>query len=278
VLIDLFLRTAAAPAFVVAVLFLLFGHAPEPWRARIQALIFAGGFWVGCYLLTGYPPFPPHGGAPSLVWVAVWFAGYSWVAPRGAAIRYLMRGIWVAGGVIIAIWSLRENILTSGLLSRNILAFVFLGWGMWSLLERSVKASHVLTPIALSVVSLTAASILFVLQGSILMSQMLTTLAVITGALAIIAWLWPARLSLHALFPFLGGLFGVFLVTGYIFLDANPYLVMSMAIPFLVLGFKNAFGFKASSAFADAATSIVIAAVPLGIILYKTFLASGPLY
>jgi hypothetical protein len=278
VLVEIFLKTAAAPAILVAVLFFLFGTAPEPWRARVQSLLLAFGFCIGCYLLTGFPPWPPTGGAASLVWVALWFALFPWVAPHGSGVRYILRGAWVFIGTAIAIWSLREPIMASQVSSRNVLALMCLTWAIWSILERTAKSSHILTPISMAMLSYTACSLLFVLKGSILMSNMVTTMAVITGGVAAISWIFPTRISLHALFPFLSGFLGVCLITAYIFLEIEVWSLVEMAIPFFVLLLKDLFKRHSSSAFAEAVVCLAIAMIPLGFILYRTFQTAGPLY
>jgi len=277
VLIEMFLKTAAAPAVAVALLFFFFGKAPEPWRSRIQGIILAGGFILSACLLSGIPAWPPESGVASLIWVAIWFALYSWI-PANAIARYLFRGTWIIVGIAMVVWQLRVEILNSQMQCRNILALVCVGWGMWSALERSVRLSHALTPIAMGMVTFTAASILFLFKGSLLMSQMLTSLAVITGGLAVLAWLFPKRVSLHSVFPFLSGFMAIFLVTGYVFLEIDPWLLVSLAIPFLALLAKDLFSWASKSALTDAFVMLIIAAIPMGYVLYKVSLTSGPLY
>ena len=276
-LIEMFLKTAAAPAVAVALLFFFFGKAPEPWRSRIQGIILAGGFILSACLLSGIPAWPPESGVASLIWVAIWFALYSWI-PANAIARYLFRGTWIIVGIAMVVWQLRVEILNSQMQCRNILALVCVGWGMWSALERSVRLSHALTPIAMGMVTFTAASILFLFKGSLLMSQMLTSLAVITGGLAVLAWLFPKRVSLHSVFPFLSGFMAIFLVTGYVFLEIDPWLLVSLAIPFLGLLAKDLFSWASKSALTDAFVMLIIAAIPMGYVLYKVSLTSGPLY
>lgn len=277
-IIEMFLKTAAAPAVVVALLFFFFGSAPEPWRSRIQGLIFAAGFVLSYCLLTGRPAWPPEGGAASLIWVAVWFSLFSWVTPPQSRLRSLFRGTFIIVGIAIAVWPLRIEILNSEMHCRNILALLCVGWGMWSALERSIRISHALTPVAMGMVTFTAASILFLFKSSLLMSQMLTALAVMTGGVAVIAWLFPRRLSLHAVFPFLSGFMAVFLVTGYVFLEINPWLLVAMSIPFLALLAKDLVSWASTSALTDALVMLVLAAIPLMYILYQVSLTSGPLY
>lgn len=277
-LAEIFLKSAAMPAALVAVLFFLFGKAPEPWRARMQGFAIFLGFAIGCYMLTGFPPWPPTGGASSLVWVALWFAIFPWVVPQNSALRYGLRGVWVVVGVSISIWTLKDALLANRAHTQNVLALMLVGWATWSILERSVKSSHLLTPIALACLASTATSLLFVFKASALMSQMMTVFAVVTGGLAAIAWLFPSRISLHAVFPFLSGFFGVCLATGYVFLDINPWLLFAMAIPFAVLLFKDIARKRSGSALIEALISLVIAAIPLSWILYDVYKTAGPLY
>jgi hypothetical protein len=274
----MFLKTAAAPAVVVTILFLLFGSAPEPWRSRTQSLILAAGFIMACYLLNGMPAWPPDGGAPSLIYVALWFALYPWVVPSSSGWRFGFRGVWIIVGAAIVLWNLRVSILNSELHCRNILALVCIGWGMWSSLERSIRISHALTPVVMGMVTFTCASVLYLFKSSLLMSQMLTSLAVISGGIAILAWLFPRRLSLHAVFPFLSGFMAVILITGYVFLDIDPWLLASLAIPFLALLVKDLFSWASTSALTDALVMLVLAAIPMSYILWKVSLTSGPLY
>lgn len=280
-IVEMFLKTAAAPAIAVAILIFLFGGAPEPWRARVQSLILALGFCAACYLLEGFPPWPPQGGAASLTFVALWFAFFNWVAPPGSLARYMLRGFWIVCGTAIACWSLAVQIINSPMQSRNVLALVCLSWGMWSSVERTSRQSgkaHAVTPVTVAMVSMTAASLLFVFKGSLLMSQMLTAMAVLTGALGALAWLVPSRLSVHAIYPLLAGMFGVFLICGFIFLEIDPWLLISMAIPFGVLLFKDLFRLQAASPFTDAFVTLMVSALPLSLILFHVFQTSGPLY
>ncbi len=277
-MVEMFLKTAAAPAVAVTVFCFLFGSAPEPWRSRVQALLFAAGFAGACYLLNGFPPWPPTGGAPSLVYAAFWFALFSWVAPPGSVARYLLRGIWIVVGAVFAVWSLRMNILKSPLQSRNVLALLLLAWGMWSILERSQRGSHPVTALAAGMLSFVAASFLFLFNASLLMCQMMVCLAVMTGGMCVLAWLFPRRLSLHAIFPFIAGLFGVFLISGYIYLDINPWLLIEMAIPFFILLLKDLINQKSKSPLAEAVLTVLAGALPLGYILMNVYKTSGPLY
>jgi hypothetical protein len=274
----MFLKTAAVPAVAVVILFFFFGLAPEPWRSRTQSLILAAGFILSCYLLNGMPAWPPEGGAPSLIYVALWFAVYPWIVPASTGWRFTLRGVWIVVGACIVLWTLRVSILNSPIYCRNILALIFVGWGMWSSLERSIRISHALTPVAMGMVTFTCASLIFLFKGSLLMSQMLTALAVIAGGIAVLAWWFPRRLSLHAVFPFLSGFMAVFLITGYIFLEIDPWLLVSLAIPFLALLVKDLFGWASTSALSDALVMLVLAAIPMSYILYNVSLTSGPLY
>lgn len=277
-LIEMFLKTAAAPAVVVALLFFFFGSQPEPWRSRTQSVILAAGFIFSAYLLSGRPAWPPPGGAASLIWVAIWFALYGWLVPAHSGVKTVYRGIWIIAGVAMVVWQLRVSLLNSEMHARNILALICVGWGMWGALERSIRISHALTPVAMGMVTFTAASLLFLFKSSLLMSQMMTAMAVICGALSLIAWFFPRRISLHAVFPFLSGFMGVCLVTAYVFLDINPWLLVSLAIPFLALLAKDLFGWASTSALTDALVMLVISAIPLAYILWKVSLTSGPLY
>lgn len=277
-LIEMFLKTAMAPAVVVGLLMLLFGSAPEPWRSRMQGLIVAAGFVASSYLLSGPPTWPPEGGAASLAWVAIWFGLFSWVAAPGTRAKTLFRGTWIIVGVILVVYKLQHAILNSPVQSRNVLALVCAGWGMWSALERGLRYSKPLTVVSMGMVTFTAASVLFLLESSLLMSQLMTSLAVLAGGLAVMAWLFSKRLSLHAVLPFLSGFIGVVMVTGYVFLDINPWLMLSLAIPCAALFLKDLFKLTSTSALTDAIVTIVLAALPLGYILWKVSLTSGPLY
>lgn len=277
-IVEMFLKTAITPAIAVALLILLFGSAPEPWRSRVQGLIVAAGFVFVAFLLSGAPSWPPPGGAGSLVWVAIWFGLFSWMSPPSSHVKTLYRGMWVIVGVIMVLWKLHHAILNSPIQSRNVLALICVGWGMWSSTERGLRVSKPLTVVSMGMITFTAASVLFLFESSLLLSQLMTSLAVICGGLAVIAWFFSKRLSLHAILPFLSGFMGVVLVTAYIFLDVNPWLLASLAIPFVALLLKDLFDLSSKSELTDALVTIAIAALPLSYILWRVSLTAGPLY
>lgn len=274
----MFLKTAALPAIVAAVLFFLFGTAPEPWKARIQALIIAFAFFATCFLLTGFPEWPPTGGVAALVYVAFWFALYPWVAPEAPGIRYVLRGIWVLVGSVLVLWPLHNQILENPIHLRNCVALMLLGWGMSSILIRSQQNSHPLTVLVVPMVSIAASSILFVFHGSVLLSQMLTALSVVAGAIAALSWIFPQRISSFGVYNFVAGFFGVCLVTAYMFLDSNPWTLAAMAVPYGVLLLKDLVTAKRASAFKEALIVLIVSVLPIAYLLYSEFKAAGPLY
>lgn len=277
-LVALFIKSALAPALLGAFLVFLFGSAPEPWRARIQALIFAGVFACGFYVLSGVPPFPPQGGVPSLMWLGFWFAVYAWCMPRSTGVRYLVRAVWLLVALAISLWPLHREIFRYPMELRNLAAIALLALALWSVLERTAHRIHPISWAGLSAVSMTAASFLFLFRGSALLSQLTTNLAVFAALLALGAFVCPRRLSVHGVIPFLGGFFGVFLLVGLFYVEIRPWELVAMALPFLVLLICDLLPKISRSALVEAGVLAMVSGAPLAFLLWHIYKSTGPLY
>lgn len=276
-IIAAFLRSAALPAALLGVVNLLAGFAPEVLRGRIQAIFFAAAYAFGSYMLLDRFQVPPHDFSDSIALAGFVLAGFVLVAPRRLGWRYVLRSIFTLAVLTLTLWHLRES-MDSMIARRNVLAFFFLGLGVWSIVERAEKAVAAVTLIALPLVSATGLSFLLLLKGSASMSQQVSILCSLSGAMAVLALVLKNRLAVEALVPFLSVFVMAFMAGGHFYLDVNPWHMVVLCFPYLVLWIRPLLFFAPKAPLGEALVLGLFAAAPLGYFLFQIFKTSGPLY
>jgi hypothetical protein len=204
-------------------------------------------------------------------------ASFIFVAPRQSGPRYLLRAAYVVIVGVVILWHIR-GAMDSMVHKRNALAFFFLGLGLWSIVERGSGKISLPGLIGLPLVSSTALSLMLLFKGSASLSQQATTLCALFGGLALIGLIWPKRIAVEALIPFLSVFVVGFMAGGHFYLDINPWHMVFLAFPYLVLWMRGAMFFVPKAPLTEAIVLVVMGAAPLAYFLYEVYKTSGPLY
>lgn len=277
-LVAAFLKSAALPGVVTAILIVISGWiSAARVRDGLQSAAFAAGFVLGSYLLLERLSLPPHDFNESLSLAAVLLATFVWVAPLKMGSRYLVRALFVAIVGALLLWHLRESM--GGMVQkRNALAFFFLGLGLWSIVEKAGSQVNRPALVALPLVSAVSLSLMLLFKGSASLSQQATTLCALLGGLGVVSLIWPKRISANALSPFLSVFVVAFMVGGHFYLDINPWHMVFLAFPYLVLWVRGALGFIPKAPLQEAIVLTVLGGAPMAYFLYDVYKSSGPLY
>lgn len=276
-LVASFLRTALVPATVATVLIFALGSLRDPWRARLQALVFALAFVVGNSLLIGRLAFPPADVGESLSLAALVVALFVFIFPRAHEAPYLVRALFVVLLEALVLYHL-GHALKSTVNTRNLLAFFFLGLGVWSIFERNVERVNLLTLIGLPLMTATGLSFILLFSASATLSQTVSILCTIAGGLLGVAVLTPGRLSRAAVAPFLSVFVIMLMIAGHFYLGVNPWKMVYLCIPYLFIWCRNWLKFIPSQPVIEFLILAALAAGPLGYFLYDAFKNAGPLY
>lgn len=276
-LILSFLLSAVLPAALVSLLLLASKWLPQGFRSRFQAFVFALGYGLGSYLIIRRLNFPPQDFSESISFAALLLAGFAFLAPRKVGSRYLVRAIFVALVFLVILWNLRDA-MDSMVNKRNALAFFFLALGTWSIVEKGIGIVSSITLVALPLVSATALSLILLFKGSASFSQQTVTLCALLGGVLTLTVLWKKVVDFEALGAFLSVLVVALMAGGHFYLDINPWHMVFLAFPYLILWISAWIPFLPKSAIGEAATLSLISAAPLAYFVHEVFKASGPLY
>jgi len=275
-LVALFLNSAVVPAVITAIVFFLLGGLSDPLRARLQSLIFALGFAYGSYVLVGRLNFPPSDVSEAFSVAALALAAFVILSPRPVGARYLIRAVFVLAIGAMALWPIHES-LHGTVHLRNMLAFFFLGLGTWSILEQATQRVQSLTLLALPLVAATALSFLLLFKGSASMSQQVSVLCTMLGAVASIALVFPRRVSMASFLPFVSVFVVLFMTAGHFYLDINPWHMIYISLPFGILWVRGWIPFIPRRPLPEALLLSIISAIPLGYFLWTIYQVTGPL-
>lgn len=271
-----FLRSTVLPAALAAVGLFLTGGRPDPFRERLQAFLLALAYGFGSYMLLDHLEFPPHDANGSFPFLALICALFVFVAPKEAGSRYTLRALFVLALGALLLWPIHES-LTGPAHFRNLVAFFCLCLGMWSIAERSYHVVALPTLLILPLISATATSLLLLFSASASLSQLVTVLCGQLGAALVVGLIWPSRLAVGALVPFLSVFIGCFMSFGHFYLEINPWHLIYLCFPFLLLWIR-AWLPVSRNVWIEAFVLSLVAAAPLGYFLWTVFQASGPLY
>lgn len=276
-IIAIFLKSAVLPAVLAVIAVFVTGGLPERLRARVHAAVIALSFFLGTFLLIGRMQLPPTDAIESLAVVALLLIAFVAVFPGVGAAPYWLRAVSVVliGGVVL--WHLRSS-LNSEMHLRNMLAFFCLGLGVWSIVERSSSNLQPLTLLALPLISATGLSMLKLFSASASMSQQVSVLCTILGALSVVALVFPGRLSKASLVPFVSVMLVAMMAAGHFYLEINPWRLIILCSPFLVIWVRGYLSFVPKNPLAEAAILGALSAAPVAYIVWVAFKSAGPLY
>lgn len=277
-IVAAFIRSALVPGFLAAAACFAVGGMKDPMRARLQGLIIAVAFFAGSYLLLGRVNFPPHDVAETFGWAGLVLGLFVCVMPKALGPRYLVRALVVLAIGAVIFWPLRATILQP-VNYRNLVAFFCLSLGVWSILERASGTVKISTLILLPLIAATALSFFLLFSASASLSQLVTVLCAILGGLLLIGLFFPGRLAKWALIPFVSSLIVTMMAAGHFYLSGvNPWHMIYLCIPFLVLWIRSWLTFVPESIWAEALILGLLAAAPLVYFIYNKGVAAGPLY
>ena len=275
-LVD-FLESAALPAILVALGFFIVGGRGDPFRARLQSLFFTAGLMAGSYVLVNRLTFPPRDVNEAFSWVAAALMIFIWISPRPIGQRYLVRALFVVGIGFLTLWQIHDS-LHGRVALRNLLAFFFLALGVWSIVEKSAQKVKPLTLVALPLISATALSLLLLFKGSASLAQLVSIVCALLGGVLAVALVTPNRVSLAAVMPFVSVFLVAIMACGHFYLDINPWWMIYLCIPFLLLWIRGWIPFVPHSPIGEAVMLGCIALIPMGYFLWNVYKTSGPLY
>lgn len=271
-----FLKTSAIPALGMAIAIYFLGGRVDPWRSRLQALAWALAFVVGSFVMFGRLSFPPYDVSEAFSWVAFGLVIFVWVGPRSVNLRYMVRALFVVGLGALCVWQIRES-LVGPIHLRNMLAFFFLGLGVWSIMEKAAQKVKPLTLVLLPLVAATGLAGLLMLKGSASMAQQMGVVCTLLGVATALALFVPKRLSIAAMLPFVSVFLILFMASGHFYLDINPWFMVILCVPFFVLWIREWIPLVPRHPIAEAAILGLISAAPLGYFLWTIFKTSGGL-
>lgn len=276
-IVRAFLVSAVAPAFVAAVVVFILGYLKEPWKARVQGLVLALAFSAGAYLLIGRLHVPPTDAGEAFSFAALLLAVFILVRPQPLGHRYLVRAIFVLALGAIILYPLRQTILAP-IYYRNLVAFFCLALGIWSIVEKTVPKVMPTTLILLPLIAATGLSFLMLFAASASYSQMVSVVCALFGAMLVLALLQPQRLSLNALVPFLSVFVVMLMVAGHFYLEINPWHMIYLCLPYLILWIRDWLGFVPKKTVPEAIILGTVSAAPLAYFVYNIGVNAGPLY
>jgi hypothetical protein len=176
----------------------------------------------------------------------------------------------------LALWPTRAS-LHGYANMRNLAAFFFLALGTWSIVERASGQLQSLTMIVLPIISATALSVFLMFKGSASMSLLVSILCSLLGAVAVLTLVMPKRVSLAAVLPFMSVFIILFMASGHFYLDINPWHMIFLCLPFLLIWFRNWIPFVPRKPIPETIILGAASAAPLGYFLYTVYQTVGPL-
>ncbi len=271
------INSALLPAAGVVVAFFLISLMSDTYRRQLQSLALAIGLMAGVYALVGRLGIPPKDVSESIGWLGVVSAIFVMLSPQAAGGRYGLRAVFVLlmGGLLL--WHIRGSVFVPAHY-RNLVAFFCLALGVWSIVERSAARVSLVALLAMGSLATAFLSFVLLLKGSASMSQLATSLAVQLGALAVLALVAPRRVDALAVLPFLSVLPVLYMAAGHFYLDINPWHMIYLCFPFLLLWVRRAFSFIPNSPIGETLMLTVMAGAPLGYFVWTLFKSAGPLY
>ncbi len=248
----------------LALIMMLFGCSllSDPWRSRLQAVAWTLALVVGGVLHSSRLPLPLLMPLDGLIWSAVLLGAFVVIGPRGVGLRYLVRSLLVVAIGVLVLWPILST-LQGQVHTRNLLAFFFLGLGLWSVVERATQSVRV--PALLLLPLLSAIALLWFLFGRE-SEVVFVPVSLFTGVLAavsMVALLFVGRVSAAAIVPFVSVLLVALMAAAHFYLQINPWSMVWLCAPFLLLWLRPWLPFFPKEPRREALTLGVLAALPL---------------
>ena len=232
-------------------------------RVRLQATLWPVGFFLG-WLWLGRMPFPAMEAGNGFLWSTVLLMVFVWLSPSSVGLRYLVRALFVVAVGALLLWERRTELVGSTHL-RNLLAFFFLGLGLWSILERSAQQVKLPSLVLLPLFSVASLYVFLqshhigqgILSGSVVLQLLLMSLVFVISVLR------AELISAAAVLPFVSIFSVAFMAGAHFYFNVNPWTLMFFCIPFAVLWARGWLVFIPRSGLVEVAVLGVIAAMPL---------------
>lgn len=232
-------------------------------RVRLQATIWPIGFFLG-WMWLGRMPFPAMEAGNGFLWSTVLLMLFVWLSPRPVGVRYLVRALFVVAVGALLLWERRTELAGPAHL-RNLLAFFFLGLGLWSILERSSQQVKLPSLVLLPLFSV--ASLYVFLQahhvGQGILSGAVALQLILLALVFVLSVLRPELISPAAVLPFVSIFSVTFMAGAHFYFNVNPWTLMFFCIPFAVLWARGWLVFIPRAALVEVFALGVIAALPL---------------
>lgn len=264
------------PAVAVAGLFFIVGGMKEAVRTRLQGLIFALGYFAGSYLLLQRVGFPLQDGLETFAWAALVIGFFILWNPQPLGTRYLVRALVVLALFAIVLWPLKDQIVKP-IYHRNLVAFFCLALGAWSIIERTAGSVRISTLVLLPLITVLSFVTLLLSSNIASLAQLVMILAGILGGLFLLTCLFPARLGRSGVVPILSAFTIMLMVASHFYFDVNPWHLIYLCFPFLVLWLRNWLTFVPSGAIVEALVLGAISLLPIAYFFYNSGIKIGPL-
>lgn len=271
---------AAATVFIA---FWMIGTFSDPLRARLQGLVWSLAFVGVAFEFRGRFPWPLFNFQDGLIWGCLLLGLFIVVSPKSVGVRYFIRGLIVIAFGYLILAPLGHAFVGS-VNQRNLLAFFFLGLGLWSILERSsaqVKISGLLLLPILSLIGLawllmkqlTAGQGLALTSGEVglLMAPIVLHLSLLVSLFAL-SLLVPQKISPASVLPYVSVMIVAEMAAGHFYLRINPWFMVWLCLPFLLLWIRGWMPFVPKDSKAEAIMLGVMAGLPMAYLFI-----SGPL-
>jgi hypothetical protein len=239
--------------------------------------VWALGMVAGCYVLIGHLNFPPRDVNEAISWSTLALVAFVWLGPHDQGRRYMVRAVFVVALGLLTLWPIHES-LHGHVQMRNLLAFFFLALGTWSIIEKVTQKVQPLTLIALPMICATALSLLLMFKGSASMAQMVSVICALLGGVLAVALVAPGRVAVAAIMPFISVFIILFMVCGHFYLDINPWFMIYLCVPYLVLWIRGVIPFIPHRPIGEALSLGVLSALPLIYFIWTVYKTAGPLY
>jgi hypothetical protein len=226
------LMTFVLPGLIAAAgLFLVPGG--DPWRARLQAIVWALAFVTG-WMLLGRQPFP--WAENGFFWSVLLLLVFICWSPKDVGLRYFVRAVFVFAVGVLVLWPKHAEL--GGMTHlRNLLAFFFLGLGVWSIVERSAQQVRVPSLVLLPLLSLIGLFWFLTrhhLGAGMFVGTVKLQLALLIGAL-IVTLVKPAKVSPAAVLPFVSVFVVALMACTHFYFHTNPWTMVFLCVPFVPL-------------------------------------------
>lgn len=274
---EAFLRSAVFPAAVATVAVFVTGKLKDPLRARLHALIVGLAFFAGSYLLLGRMNFPPKEAFESIAYAGLACAAFVILFPFPKQAPYILRAVIVFLLGLLLLWHIKDQLNTE-MYKRNMIAFFCLGLGTWSIYERQAQKVNMLTLIGLPLITCIALSLILLFSASASFSQQVAILCALLGGMAAVALVSPGFLSKGAFVPFVSILPILIMAAGHFYLQANPWTMVALCIPYLLVWIRGWLSFLPVNPILEFVILAIAAILPLAYFVHGAYVKAGPLY